>query len=63
MNSPTQIDTAPIVSAIEQLFAFGADEHAVFSAVARRFPNLTSAELSAALQDATAAAERRIARP
>jgi len=33
------------------------------TAVARLFPNLNSAELSQALQDATAAAEKLITRP
>jgi hypothetical protein len=36
--------------------------HELLVRVARKFPDLTSAELPEALQDATAAAERRIAR-
>ena len=38
----------------------GTTEQELLVKVARRFPDLTSAELSEALQDATAAAERRV---
>jgi hypothetical protein len=41
------------------MIAGGVAEHELLARVARRFPELTPAELSAALQDATAEAERR----
>jgi hypothetical protein len=53
-------DTTPVTSAITHLISTGTTEQALLAAVARLFPNLTKAELSAALQDATAAAERRV---
>jgi hypothetical protein len=41
----------------------GTTEQALLAAVARAFPELTPAELSQALQVATAAAERKALRP
>jgi len=55
------IDT--VVTEIKHLIASGTSERELLAAVARAFPELTSAELSQALQEATAAAERRALRP
>jgi hypothetical protein len=55
-------DTTPITTAIGRLIAAGMTEHELVAAVTQRFPDITSAELSQALQVATAAVERRIAR-
>jgi len=52
-------DTTPVTSTITHLISAGTTEQALLAAVVHLFPNLTRAELSAALQDATAAAERR----
>ena len=52
-------DTSPVANEISRLIATGTQERDLVVAIAQRFPDLTSAELSAALQDATAEAERR----
>ena len=62
MNTPTHIDTTPITAQITRLMATGTTEQAILTAMAYLFPELTSAELSAALQDATAAAEKQASR-
>jgi hypothetical protein len=54
------LDTTPVTTAITRLISTGTPEQALLVAVAHMFPDLSPAELSAALQDATAAAERRI---
>jgi hypothetical protein len=59
---PVMLDTTPVTTAIAHLISTGATEKALLAAVARRFPELTPAELSAAPQVATAAAERQAAR-
>ena len=51
-------DTSEATATIRHLISTGITEQALLAAVARRFPELTPAELSAALQEATAAAER-----
>ena len=56
------IDTTPITAQITRLIATGTTEQALLAAVAHMFPELTTAELSQALQAATTAAERRAAR-
>ena len=56
------IDTTPITTQITRLIATGSTEQALLAAVVHLFPNLTTAELSQALQEATAAAEKRAAR-
>ena len=53
-------DTTPVATEITRLIAAGKQDRELVAAVAWRFPDLTIAELSAALQDATAAAERKI---
>ena len=56
------IDTTPITAADPALIATGATEHALLAAVARMFPAISPAELSEALQEATAQAERKATR-
>jgi hypothetical protein len=60
----TELDTATITAAITRLIDTGASEQALLAAIAYLFPDLdlSPAELSAALQEATAEAERRIVR-
>jgi hypothetical protein len=59
---PTQIDTTPVTREITRLISKGTTEEALLVAVAHLFPDLTRAELSQALQDAMAAAEKQAAR-
>jgi hypothetical protein len=49
------LDTTPIT-----MISTGTSEQALLAAVAHRFPEITSAELSQALQVATTAAERKV---
>jgi hypothetical protein len=56
------IDTTPAAVAITRLISTGTTEQALLSAAAHLFPNLSLAELSQALQVATAAAERQATR-
>jgi hypothetical protein len=60
MNTPTHTDIAPITAVMVPMITAGTTEEALLAAVARQFPELTPAELSAALQEATTAAERRV---
>ena len=55
------LDTTPIATAITRLIAAGVTEGEFVARVARLFPDLSPAELSQALQVATATAERRAA--
>jgi uncharacterized protein (DUF433 family) len=55
-------DTTPVTTAIATMIRSGAAEPQILAAVARRFPDLSPAELSQALQVATTAAERQAAR-
>ena len=55
-------DTTPITTEITRLIVAGTPEGEILARVVRTFPDLTLAVLSAALQEATAAAERRIIR-
>jgi hypothetical protein len=57
------LDTTPVTAEITKLITTGTTEQALLTAVAQLFPNLSPAELSLALQVATAAAERRVLRP
>ena len=52
-------DTTQAATEIRHLITAGTAEQELLVRVTLRFPDLTSAELSEALQDATAAAERR----
>jgi hypothetical protein len=54
-------DTTQVATEIRHLITAGTAEQELLVWVARKFPDLTPAELSEALQDATAAAERRMA--
>jgi hypothetical protein len=49
----------PIATGITRLITTGITEHQRLTAVAHKFPDLTTAELSQALQDAMAHAERQ----
>jgi hypothetical protein len=53
-------DTAPVASEISRLIAAGMPEHEILPLIARRFPELTPADLSTAMQVATADVERRM---
>jgi hypothetical protein len=55
-------DTTPVTIQLTHLISAGTTEDALLLAAARLFPNLTTAELSPALQVATAEAERRAAK-
>jgi len=57
------LNITPITIEITRLISTGTAEQALLVAVARAFPELTPAELSQALQVATAAAERKVLRP
>jgi hypothetical protein len=57
------VDTTPIAAQITRLISNGTTEQALLAAVTHLFPNLSPAELSQALQVATAAAERKVLRP
>jgi hypothetical protein len=57
----TMLDTTPITTEIARLITAGIPEGELLAMVVRKFPDLTSAELSAALRDATAAAEMHAA--
>jgi uncharacterized protein (DUF433 family) len=56
-------DATPVVTTIAAMISAGASEREVLAAVARWFPGLSRQEFVAALQDATAAAERKALRP
>jgi hypothetical protein len=57
------LDTTPITIEITRLIAAGVTESELLARVVRTFPEITPAELSVALQEATAAAERQALRP
>jgi hypothetical protein len=57
------LNITPITIKITRLISTGTTEQALLVAVAQAFPELTPAELSQALQVATAAAERKVLRP
>jgi uncharacterized protein (DUF433 family) len=52
-----------ITTGIISLISTGTTEQALLAAVAQLFPELTAAELSQALQVATAAVEKKVLRP
>jgi hypothetical protein len=56
------LDTTPVTTAIARLIASGVAERELLATVARRFPDLSLVKFSVALQTATAAAERKVAR-
>jgi hypothetical protein len=53
----TMLDTAPVTTAIRDMIVAGTPEGELLARVVRQFPDLTVAELSQALQEATAAAD------
>ena len=55
-------DTSPVTVELTRLINTGTTEQALLAAAAHLFPDLSPAELSAALQEATAAAERQATR-
>jgi hypothetical protein len=55
-------DTTQVATEIRHLITAGASERQLLATVAQHFPDLTSAELSQALQVATTAAERQAVR-
>jgi uncharacterized protein (DUF433 family) len=57
------LDTTPVTTEITRLISTGTTEQALLAAVSYLFPNLSPAELSAALQEATDKAERQALRP
>ena len=61
-DKTAMLDTTPITATITRLITTGTTEQALLQAVIILFPDLTRTEFVAALQDATAAAERRAAR-
>jgi len=54
-------DTSQATATIRHLISTGTAVQALLAAVAQLFPDLTTAELSQALRDATAAAEKQAA--
>lgn len=62
-SADVMLDTTPITTEITRLISTGTSEEALLTAVAHLFPNLNPAELSQALQIATAAAERKALLP
>jgi hypothetical protein len=56
-------DTTPVTTTITRLISTGTTEEALLAAVAYLFPDLSTAELSQAMQVAQAAAENRALRP
>jgi len=62
MNSPIVTDTTLVASAIKKLISAGVSEEELVIRAMQTFPTLSVVELSAALQDATAAAEKQATR-
>jgi hypothetical protein len=56
------LDTTPVTATIKHLISTGTSERELLAAVAKRFPELSLAELSEALQADTEQAERQAAR-
>jgi uncharacterized protein (DUF433 family) len=56
------LDTTPVTTAIAAMIRIGTTEQQIVARVIRQFPELTTRELSEALQVATIAAERAVAR-
>jgi hypothetical protein len=53
------LDTSPVTTPIATMISTGTTERELVAAVARRLPDLECREFVAALQDATAQAERK----
>jgi uncharacterized protein (DUF433 family) len=56
------LDTTPVTTAIAAMIRTGTTEQQIVARVVRQFPELTTRELSEALQVATTAAERTVTR-
>ena len=56
------LDTTPVTATIAKLITTGVTEGELVARVVRQFPELTTRELSEALQVATTAAERAVPR-
>ena len=56
------LDTTPLTTAIAAMIRTGTTEQQIVARVVRQFPELTTRELSEALQVATTAAERTVTR-
>jgi uncharacterized protein (DUF433 family) len=56
------LDATPVTTAIAAMIASGATGQQIVAALVRRFPTLTLAELSEALQAGTEQAERQASR-
>jgi uncharacterized protein (DUF433 family) len=56
------LDTTPVTNTIAKLITAGVSEGELVARVVRQFPDLTTRELSEAIQVATTAAERQVAR-
>jgi len=57
------LDTTPVATAITRLITAGVGARDLVTAIACRFPDLDRREFVVALQDATAAAEKKALRP
>src|SRR5262245_16059429 len=62
MNTSRQADTSAVANQLARLITAGTTERELVATVARAFPDLECREFVAALQDATAAAEKRAAK-
>jgi uncharacterized protein (DUF433 family) len=56
------LDTTPVTTAIAAMIRTGTTEQQIVARVVRQFPELTTRELSEALQVAPTAAERTVTR-
>ena len=59
MSTSSQADTSAVANQLVRLMTAGTTERELVARVARAFPDLERREFVAALQDATAAAEKR----
>ena len=55
------LDTSNVTATIKHLISTGTTEEQIVGALVQAYPELTLAELSEALQEATEAAERHVA--
>jgi len=62
VNPSMQNDTIVVTSAIKKLISTGVSEEELVTRVMQTFPTLSIVELSAALQNATGAAEKQATR-
>jgi hypothetical protein len=62
MEEMIMLDTSPVTTAIATMIRSGTTEQQIVAVLVRRFPDLTLAELSEALQAGTEQAERHASR-